>query len=167
MKAVNTSFAYFYNKAEKRVGYVFRDRYFSEPIKTEGQLYNCLVYIHYNPVEAGMVEKLKQYKYSSFLGYVKKNDIVNDEIIRLVFGSCYDYMNMFRFIHYGVGEAKEVAMEKEIKIDKVESRKCNTKEEYIKECIRLKGMNISNRKIAEILQIGRNKVNKIVRDSCQ
>ena len=38
MKAVNTSLAYFYNKAEKRVGYVFRDRYFSEPIKTEGQL---------------------------------------------------------------------------------------------------------------------------------
>ena len=35
MKSVNTSFAHFYNKAEKRVGYVFRDRYLSEAIKTE------------------------------------------------------------------------------------------------------------------------------------
>ena len=50
---------------------------------------------------------------------------------------------------------------------KIEVQKCSTDDEYVKECIRLKEINISNRKIAESLKIGRNKVNKIIKNMCQ
>ena len=50
MQRVNTSYARFYNKENNRVGYVFRDRYNSQPIYNHTQLYNCIKYIHNNPI---------------------------------------------------------------------------------------------------------------------
>ena len=78
MKSLNTAYAHFYNKSEKRVGYVFRDRYLSEAIRSERQLYNCLVYIHYNPVEAKIVSLPDKYRYSSYIDYQKNKGIVDE-----------------------------------------------------------------------------------------
>ena len=47
MRDVNTGFGIYYNKKEKRVGYVFRDRFVSQPITNIRYLYNCISYIHY------------------------------------------------------------------------------------------------------------------------
>ena len=44
MRKVNTTYAMRYNKVNKRVGFVFRDRFFIQPILNEKQLCNCLVY---------------------------------------------------------------------------------------------------------------------------
>lgn len=52
MHTVNTNFAMYYNYINKRVGVVFRNRYYTQPIMSQEQLYNCLVYIHNNPVKA-------------------------------------------------------------------------------------------------------------------
>ena len=52
MRKVNTTYAMKYNKINKRKGFVFRDRFFTQPILNEMQLYNCLVYIHKNPINA-------------------------------------------------------------------------------------------------------------------
>ena len=54
MQRLNTAYAKYYNKKYSRVGYVFRNRYRSEGIYNEKYLYNCIKYIHYNPVKAGM-----------------------------------------------------------------------------------------------------------------
>jgi REP element-mobilizing transposase RayT len=45
MRDVNTEYGTYYNKKEKRVGYVFRDRFVSEPICNTRYLYNCISYI--------------------------------------------------------------------------------------------------------------------------
>ena len=44
MLRINTTYGIFYNKEEERVGYVFRDRYYTQQIKDESHLYNAFVY---------------------------------------------------------------------------------------------------------------------------
>jgi putative transposase len=66
MKRINTSYAYYFNKKYKRVGHVFQDRYRSEVIEDEAYLLSVIKYVHNNPVEARMVEHAAQYKWSSF-----------------------------------------------------------------------------------------------------
>lgn len=72
MQKVNSSYARYYNYMEKRVGYVFRDRFKSQAIMNEKQYYNCIRYIHLNPVKAKIVEKQEDYKYSSYIIYQKR-----------------------------------------------------------------------------------------------
>lgn len=77
MQKTNTMFANYYNKVVNRVGYVFRDRYISEPIMNEKYLINCINYIHNNPVKAGMVKECSEYKYSSYRKFLDESEILN------------------------------------------------------------------------------------------
>ncbi len=66
MHRLNTKYAKYYNKKYNRVGYVFRNRYSSQGIYSEEQLYNCIMYIYNNPVKAGICEEAKDYPYSNY-----------------------------------------------------------------------------------------------------
>ena len=66
MRKVNTSYAIFYNFHEEREGYVFSSRYHSQLIENEIHLLACINYIHNNPVEAGLTDRMKKYKYSFY-----------------------------------------------------------------------------------------------------
>lgn len=73
MQKVNSIYARYYNYMENnRVGYVFRDRFISEPITTEKYLIQCIKYIHMNPVKAKLVQKMDEYKFSSYKYYETK-----------------------------------------------------------------------------------------------
>ncbi len=65
MHRVNLLYAKYYNKKHNRVGYVFRERYKTQPIYNENHLHTCVRYIHNNPVKAGLCEKANEYPYSS------------------------------------------------------------------------------------------------------
>lgn len=89
MQKVNSMYAKYYNYMENgRVGYVFRDRYKSEPILDKRQLIQCVKYIHQNPVKAKMVKNQCEYKYSSFYFYqnrqIGKTEIFTEEEILLI-----------------------------------------------------------------------------------
>ena len=99
MHKINTSFAKFYNKINSRVGYVFRDRFLSQTILNETQLFACIAYIHNNPIKANLVEYPYQYKYSSYNNYINKNGIVDDVVLSITFGNGKEYMEQFREIH--------------------------------------------------------------------
>ena len=75
MASVNTKYAKLFNKANNRVGYVYRDRYRCENIFTEKHLINCIKYIHNNPVNAGLCRNPREYKYSSYCDYLNKKKI--------------------------------------------------------------------------------------------
>ena len=77
MKSVNISYARWYNIQTNRVGYVFRDRFLSEPILNAQHLFACLSYIHNNPVKAGIVTHPQNYAFSSYQQYLYKTGIVN------------------------------------------------------------------------------------------
>ena len=87
--SINTSYAIYYNKIKNRVGYVFRDRYRAEPIFDDLYLYNCIKYIHENPLKANIVTDLKNYEFSSYNDYC--NDKISEEVIKVVFRKDIDY----------------------------------------------------------------------------
>lgn len=99
MQRLNTSYGRLYNKKNERVGYVFRDRFRSQDILDQRQLYNCLRYIHNNPVKAGMVKNISEYQYSSYNEFLKEKDIITDESIKILFGNNKDYKIQFKLIH--------------------------------------------------------------------
>ena len=92
MQKVNTVYAKYYNYMEKnRVGYVFRDRFKSEPILNRRQLIQCIKYIHRNPVKANMVQNEEEYQYSSYSNYkvgkINKLKIFTNEEIQYIFNT--------------------------------------------------------------------------------
>ena len=69
MKRINISYARYFNKKYERVGPVFQDRFRSEGIKDDRQLLAVVRYIHQNPLKAGMVGRLADYRWSSYREY--------------------------------------------------------------------------------------------------
>ncbi|MDD2215255.1 MAG: transposase [Eubacteriales bacterium] len=85
MKRINTSYAYYFNQKNHRVGHLFQDRFKSEPIENERYLLAVTRYIHNNPVKAGIVKKPERYKWSSYNSYLNpylpESKIVDTEFI--------------------------------------------------------------------------------------
>ena len=69
MKSIGTSYAWWYNKKNDRVGHVFQDRYKSETVDDDQYLLSVLRYIHNNPAKAQLVVQPEQYKWSSCSAY--------------------------------------------------------------------------------------------------
>ena len=86
IQIVNSKYAKFYNENELRRGYVFRERFKSQPIFSEKYLFQCINYIHNNPVKAKMVNECNEYKYSSFNDYMGGIGISNSKIIKEIMG---------------------------------------------------------------------------------
>lgn len=99
MQRVNTGFAIKFNIKNKRVGYVFRDRYYLQPITNEKQLFNCLVYIHRNPIKANIISKYEDYKFSSYNEFYRNKVIITEKSLELIFGTSKNYLEIFEKIH--------------------------------------------------------------------
>ena len=59
----------FYNHKYLRDGHLFKERFKSEPVNDMTYFTMLLRYIHQNPLKAGIVEKVKDYEYSSWGEY--------------------------------------------------------------------------------------------------
>lgn len=98
MHKINFIYAIDYNKNNKRVGYVFRDRYKSQYIYDRDYLFKCIKYIHLNPVKANLVNTEQDYKFSSYNDFKNKTGFVDNELIKLVFKNEDNYMTLFNSI---------------------------------------------------------------------
>ncbi|MCP4253031.1 MAG: hypothetical protein GY775_06415, partial [Candidatus Scalindua sp.] len=84
MQWIQTAYSIYYNRNHKRSGHLFQGRFKSILVENETYLQVLSVYIHLNPLRAGMVEKLREYKWSSYHDYVsvkKKNKWVSSEAV--------------------------------------------------------------------------------------
>ncbi len=70
MRRLGSSYVYWYNRKYDRTGYLFQDRYKSEPVHNDSYLLTVLRYIHHNPLKANLVNTVDQYKWSSYKDYV-------------------------------------------------------------------------------------------------
>lgn len=66
MKAIASSYVFYYNKKYGRIGHLFQDRFKSEPCNTPEYFFTLFRYIHQNPIKAGLVKLAKEYVYSSW-----------------------------------------------------------------------------------------------------
>lgn len=99
MHNINMKYSKYYNKLNNRVGYVFRDRFKIQQIMDRNQLYNCLRYIHNNPVKANICSHMRDYAYSSYNEFLNKKEIINDKSLELLFGTNKNFENIFTMIH--------------------------------------------------------------------
>lgn len=88
MQGVFQSFRFYYRKRYKYTGYLYQGRYKNKAIKTDEYLLECARYIERNPLRAGIVKDLSQYRWSSYYRYAYgiKNDIVAENPIYATLG---------------------------------------------------------------------------------
>ena len=67
-----------------RVGSLFQGRYKASEITSESYFTRIITYIHQNPLVAGLVKKMEEYKYSSYTAYlseketmIKREDVID------------------------------------------------------------------------------------------
>lgn len=60
------------SKIKKRESGVWHRRFYEHTIRNQEDLNNITDYIHYNPVKHGLVNRAKDWEYSSFLKFVRK-----------------------------------------------------------------------------------------------
>lgn len=176
MKKLNTAYAIFYNSKEERKGYVFATRYYSQIIKNERHLLQCIHYIHKNPVNAGIVSIPKNYKYSSCNAIM--NGKMRAEILKIVFGENFycmyteaDTEENCNFIDENL--QNKITEKKDI--EDIINEFCNKKGKTMKQIkqsnkliIELKeylniNYKVSNKNICAILGIGKNRITLIER----
>ena len=175
MQKINTSFARIYNRKNNRVGFVFRDRFSVQQILSKQHLYNCLAYIHNNPVKAGIVKNPQDYKYSSYREWVSQKEIIDEMSDELIFGEGESAMSEFNKIHlnnriFDIDDIDEIVDYKQI-IARHEKDKGNTIEKIIKDEEILRDIvwelrnesNLSIRQISSILKINRPKITKVIK----
>lgn len=71
MRKICGSYVFWYNKKYGRVGNLFQDRYMSEPVEDNGYLLNVTRYIFRNPIKAGIVTNVDNYKWTNYMDYIK------------------------------------------------------------------------------------------------
>lgn len=148
MHIVNTIYARYYNKKYNRVGYVYRDRYKSEGIYSEKQLYNCIRYIYDNPVKAKICCNADMYSFSNY----------NKKYARLIPNKCeYSFMEINHKASCN-NIIKDFFIEKKIDVNQIQKD-----ERLIKEISKAlkNNYNISLRNIAEYIDISREKLRRI------
>jgi len=84
VKEIKQTFSRFYNKRQNRRGFFWGERFKSLIVENGETLINCLAYIDLNPVRAGIVECLEDYRWNS-LGYHVQTDN-KDNFLSLDFG---------------------------------------------------------------------------------
>jgi len=95
---VLAAFAKYYNRKHNRVGYVFQGRYKSQCVENIDYFWNCLRYIHNNPLHLKGVESILDYKYSSMRElYYGEKDLLADIIFELVAGRFEDSEKFYDF----------------------------------------------------------------------
>ena len=99
MSKVLAEYASYYNYKKNRNGHVFQGRFGSECINDMHYFWNCLKYIHLNPVKAHMISTVWEYRYSSMKEYKSGLcNIISKKAMELVKERFVDW-NLFLEFH--------------------------------------------------------------------
>lgn len=99
MHQINMHYSIYYNKHNNRVGYVFRDRFRVQEINSREQLFNCVRYVHNNPVKASICKSMSDYKFSSYNEFLGNREIITNKSIELLFNTTDNFNSLFEKIH--------------------------------------------------------------------
>lgn len=110
MRRICGSFVLWYNKKYKRVGYLFQDRYKSEPVENNEYFLTVLRYIFLNPKKAGLVFNIQNYQWSNYKDYIQG---INQTEVNLVLGIFHKERKkaIDRFVEYINSENDDKCMD--------------------------------------------------------
>ena len=184
MKRITVSYVYYFNQKYKRVGHLFQDRFKSEIVEDDSYILTLARYIHQNPVKAGMVKSVGEYKWSSYTCYLNESNyftkIVETETVLGLFSDDKTTAKR-RFEEYMHEEAQEVFFDLVEDVEVIDGKTAkvlfermlslgndpdeNTKPQISDGLIKefRKKTNLSIRKIAAITGLNKDKINKILK----
>lgn len=88
MHGINSAYTGYFNREYDRVGHLFQGRYRAIAVDRDAYLLELSRYLHLNPVRAGMVDRPEKYRWSSYLGYMRKSDELSWVKYSLVLSQC-------------------------------------------------------------------------------
>lgn len=88
------------NKKYGRVGSLFQGRFKAVEIDSDQYFTRIITYIHQNPLVAGVVRKLEDYKYSSYYSYLSnKKTLINKAEVLTWFGGLTEFVKIHEVIN--------------------------------------------------------------------
>ena len=82
MHGIDLSYAQYFKYRYGTIGHFWQDRFKSPIIQKDAYLINCISYIEYNPLRAGLVSRPEEYKWSSYKArMLGKDNKLLDQII--------------------------------------------------------------------------------------
>src|SRR5699024_10924476 len=103
LASVLAEFAEYYNYKHNRNGHVFQNRFKSECVETSQYFWNCMRYIHMNPVNANIVKNTLKYRLSSLQEYeTEQNQIVHPNAIHVYRSEFIDFQDYLEFHRTGL-----------------------------------------------------------------
>ncbi len=85
MRRICSSYVLWYNKKYDRIGYLFQDRFKSEPVEDDRYFLTVLRYIFQNPVKAGIVTKIEDYSWTNYIEYIEGSNKSDMDFVLDVF----------------------------------------------------------------------------------
>jgi len=150
IKRISGSYVFWYNKKYERCGHLFQERYKSEAVDNDEYLLTVVRYIHQNPIKAGLVKDISEYKWSSYNEYIKEAEIIDREFVLGMFSSSKENaLELFRKFNNQKNNDSCLDEEEKVRVSDSEVKESLT---------RLGVINIS-----EFRQIERNTRNDIIR----
>ena len=173
IRRITVSYAQYYNIKNGRTGHLFQNRFKSEPVNTDRYFLTVLRYIHQNPVKAGMVENVEDYRWSSYNIYAHKNSLV--DLIDIGFGLGY-FRDIEEFKVYTNEKTEDKCLEYEpikryrdeelkdmvsllVNIPSLKTLDIETRDKKLKLIKEETGA--SNRQLSRVLEIGRGILDRI------
>jgi len=79
MKTISQRYSLYYKRRYGHIGHLWQDRFFSRLVDADEYLLTCGAYIELNPVRAGLVSRVTEYRWSSVGHYLlgRRNDLVD------------------------------------------------------------------------------------------
>ena len=77
VKRIATSYVLWYNKKYDRTGHLFQGRFNSEVVENDIYFLTVIRYIHQNPLKAGIVNNILQYKWTSYNDYISGPNLID------------------------------------------------------------------------------------------
>ncbi len=101
MRRICGSYVLWYNKKYFRNGYLFQDRFKSEPVEDDSYFLTVLRYIIQNPVKAGIAKKVENYLWTNYTDYILGSNQSDTEFALDIFNSDKDkaVMGFIEYMH--------------------------------------------------------------------
>ncbi len=123
VKRISGGYVYWFNEQYDRCGHLFQERYKSEPVEDDGYFLTVLRYIHQNPVKAGMVENIADYRWSSFNEYTGSPRISDtDFALKMFSGDREKAVELFRDFSCKINDDRCLEFEEKVKVSDDEIR---------------------------------------------
>lgn len=97
VRRITVGYAQYHNIKNGRTGHLFQNRFRSEAVENDRYFLTVLRYIHQNPLKAGMVKNIEDYKWSSFHAYFdKEKTLVETKFALDFFGDSKNLMTFMK-----------------------------------------------------------------------